>query len=62
MNEEDVQEISMILLGCYFTFPHKQQLKVNFQMLIETMPLYILLCCRPAHLFLCHFACGQSEN
>ena len=53
-NREDVQEISMIPLGRYYTFSQKQQLRVNFQMLMETMHLYFLLCYRPVLVFLCH--------
>ena len=53
-NREDVQEISMIPLGCHYTFPQKKQLRVNFQMLMETMRLYFLLCYRPVLIFLCH--------
>jgi len=54
VNREDVQEISMIPLGCYYTFPQNKQLRVNFQMLMETMRLYFLLCYRPVLIFLCH--------
>jgi len=58
MNEEDLQEMNMIILGCYCTFPHKQQLKVNFQILMEIMHSYILyyfFVILPALLHFCSF-------
>jgi len=58
MNEEDLQEMNMIILGCYCTFSHKQQLKVNFQILMEIMHSYILyyfFVILPALLHFCSF-------